>query len=114
MILNNFLQTQLLKKTLKQKKKFLYGHVTPFFAPGTALKNQTKLLSSLTAVVTLSGTPCPGHFIVPFGVEAPSGHLLPETCSPDGTDNRRQRQRQTERLPPEPSDILARFYSLQL
>ena len=39
-------------------------------------------------------------------------HLLPEACSPNGTDNRRQRQRQTERTPPEPSDILKRFYSL--
>ena len=39
-------------------------------------------------------------------------HLLPEACSPNGTDKRRQRQRQTERPPPEPSDILKRFYAL--
>ena len=39
-------------------------------------------------------------------------HLLPEACSPDGTDNRRQRQRQTDRPPPEPSDIPKRFYAL--
>ena len=39
-------------------------------------------------------------------------HLLPEACSPNGTDNRQQRQRQTERPPPEPSDILKRFYAL--
>ena len=39
-------------------------------------------------------------------------HLLPEACSPDGTDKRRQRQRQTERPPPELSDILKRFYAL--
>ena len=39
-------------------------------------------------------------------------HLLPEACSPNGTDNRQQRQRRTERPPPEPSDILKRFYAL--
>ena len=44
-------------------------------------------------------------------------HLLSEVCSPDlirldGTDNRRQRQRQTERPPPEPSNVLQRFLSL--
>ena len=39
-------------------------------------------------------------------------HLLPEACSPNGTDNRQQRKRQTERPPPEPSDILKRFYAL--
>ena len=39
-------------------------------------------------------------------------HLLPEACSPNGTDKRRQRQRQTERPPPEPSNILKRFCAL--
>ena len=39
-------------------------------------------------------------------------HLLPEACSPNGTDKRRQCQRQTERPPPEPSDILERFHTL--
>ena len=39
-------------------------------------------------------------------------HLLPEACSPNGTDNRRQCQRQTEHPPPEPSDILKRFHAL--
>ena len=39
-------------------------------------------------------------------------HLLPEACSPNGTDKRRQRQRQTERPPPEPSDIHKRFCAL--
>ena len=29
----------------------------------------------LIAGVTISGTPCPRHFIVPFGAEAPSGHV---------------------------------------
>ena len=39
-------------------------------------------------------------------------HLLPEACSPNVTDNRRQRQRQTERPPPNPSKILKRFHAL--
>ena len=39
-------------------------------------------------------------------------HLLPEACSPNGTDNRQQRQRRTKRPPPEPSDILKRFHAL--
>ena len=39
-------------------------------------------------------------------------HLLPEACSPNGTDNRQQRQRRTKRPPPEPSNILKRFYAL--
>ena len=39
-------------------------------------------------------------------------HLLPEACSPNGTDNRQQRQRRTECPPPEPSNILKRFYAL--
>ena len=29
----------------------------------------------LLAGVTISGTPCPRHFTVPFGAEAPSGHV---------------------------------------
>ena len=29
----------------------------------------------LIAGVTISGTPCPRHIIVPFGAEAPSGHV---------------------------------------
>ena len=39
-------------------------------------------------------------------------HFLPEACSPTGTDNRRQRQRRMKCPPPEPSDILKRFYAL--
>ena len=39
-------------------------------------------------------------------------HLHREACSPNGTDKRRQRQRQTERPLPEPSDILKRFCAL--
>ena len=39
-------------------------------------------------------------------------HLLPEACSPNGTDHRQQRQRRTKRPPPEPSNILKRLYAL--
>ena len=42
----------------------------------------------------------------------PEQSHLPKACSPNGTDNRRQRQRRTKRPPPEPSDILKRFYAL--
>ena len=38
-------------------------------------KNRAKLLLSLIAGVTISGTPCPRHITVPFGAEAPSGHV---------------------------------------
>ena len=46
-------------------------------------KKPAKLLSSylptavvLLAGVTISGTPCPRHFTVPFGAEAPSDHVV--------------------------------------
>ena len=84
------------------------------------LKNRAKLMLSSLPV---SGTPCPRHIIVPFGAEAPSGHAAQAWAIPPpswgllsqwqyGTDNRQQRQRRTERPPPEPSDILKRFYAL--
>ena len=135
------------------------------------LKKPSKTAVVLIAGVTISGTPCPRHITVPFGVEAPSGHvaqaklnmtylsslknraklllsswpvspsrvlrapgtspyhlvskhlrttwprleqshLLPEACSPNGNDNRQQRQRRTKRPPPEPSDVLKRFRAL--
>ena len=63
---------------------------------------------------TISGIPrTPLRHLVwnNFGPRGPwpeQFHLFP----PDGTDNRRQHQRQTERLPPEPSTILKRFYPL--
>ena len=50
----------------------------------SSLKNRAKLLLSslpsktavvLIAGVTISGTPCPRHIIIPFGAEAPSGHV---------------------------------------
>ena len=81
--------------------------------------------TSKTAVVLLSVSPsrvlrAPGtspYHLVPKHLRATwprpeQSHLLPEACSPDGTDKRRQRQRQTERPPPEPSNILKRFCAL--
>ena len=60
--------------------------------------------------VTISGTPCTLHITVPFSAEAPSGHVQShlhlEACFPDSTENRRQRQGQTECPPPEPSKPL--------
>ena len=41
----------------------------------SSLKNRAKTAVVLIAGVTISGTPCPRHFIVPFGAEAPSGHV---------------------------------------
>ena len=79
---------------------------------------------SKTAVVLIAGVTillrvlrAPGTSLVPKHLRATwprpeQSHLLPEACSPNGTDNRQQRQRQTERPPPEPSDILKRFYAL--
>ena len=37
-------------------------------------KKPSKTAVVLIAGVTISGTPCPRHIIVPFGAEAPSGH----------------------------------------
>ena len=68
---------------------------------------------SKTAVVLIAGVTIsdPKHLRATWPRPKQS-HLLPEACSPNGTDNRQQRQRQTERPPPEPSDILKRFYAL--
>ena len=91
--------------------------------------------TSKTAVVLLAGVYHLGYSVPPAlhrtegteahkntqGAEAPSGHVaqawaIPPPSwglrSPNGTDNRRLRQRQTERPPPEPSNILKRFCTL--
>ena len=83
-------------------------------------KNRAKLrLSSLpvspSRVLRASGT-SPYH-LAPKHLRATwprpeQSHLLPEACSPNGTDNKQQRQRRTKRPPPEPSDILKRFHAL--
>ena len=87
-----------------QKTKYLYGHVSPFCLRPAQRNDNFELIRitcqmaclgktehgifvkfkkpSKTAVVliapagvTISGTECPLHIIVPFGVEAPSGHV---------------------------------------
>ena len=94
-------------------------------------KKPSKTAVVLIAGVTISGTPslpvspsrvlrAPGtssYHLVPKHLRATwprpeQSHLLPEACSPNGTDNRQQRQRRTKRPPPEPSDILKRFHAL--
>ena len=83
-------------------------------------KQPAKLLSSSLPVSPSRVLRAPGtspYHLVPKHLRATwprpeQSHLLPEACSPNGTDNRRQRQRQTERPPPEPSDILKRFHFL--
>ena len=80
--------------------------------------NRAKLLSSSLLVSPSRSAPgTSSYHLVPKHLRATwprpeQSHLLPEACSPDGTNNRRQRQRQTERPPPEPSDILKRFHAL--
>ena len=84
----------------------------------SSLNKRAKLLSSYLPVSpsrVLPGAPgtSPYH-LVPKHLRATwprpeQSHLLPEACSPDGTDKRRQRQRRTKHPPPEPSNILKSF-----
>ena len=86
----------------------------------SSFKNRAKLLLSSLPVSPSRVLRAPGtssYHLVPKHLRATwprpeQSHLLPEACSPNGTDNRQQRQRQTERPPPEPSDILKRFYEI--
>ena len=86
----------------------------------SSLKNRAKLLLSSLPVSPSRVLRAPGtssYHLVPKHLRAtwPSpeqSHLLPEACSPNGTDNRQQRQRRTKRPPPEPSNILKRFHTL--
>ena len=83
-------------------------------------KKPAKLLSSYLPVSPSRVLRAPGtspYHLVPKHLRTTwsrpeQSHLLPEACSPNGTDKRRQRQRQTERPPPEPSDILKGFRAL--
>ena len=51
-----------------------HGIFVKFKKPSkTAVVLETAVV--LIAGVIISGTPCPRHFIVPFGAEAPSGHV---------------------------------------
>ena len=103
-------------------------------APSTSLYHyRAKLLLSSLPVSTEQNCCCPhcrchhlGYSVLPAhhctiwcrstfgprgpGLSNPTSFL--RACSPNGTDNRQQRQRQTERPPPEPSDILKRFHAL--
>ena len=80
----------------------------------SSLNKRAKLLSSYLPVSPSRVLRAPGtssYHLVPKHLRATwprpeQSHLLPEACSPDGTDKRRQRQRRTERPPPEPSNIL--------
>ena len=86
----------------------------------SSLNKRAKLLSSYLPVSPSRVLRAPGtspYHLVPKHLRATwprpeQSHLLPEACSPNGTDKRRQRQRQTERPPPEPSNILKRFCAL--
>ena len=86
----------------------------------SSLSKRAKLLSSYLPVSPSRVLRAPGtspYHLVPKHLRATwprseQSHLLPEACSPDGTDKRRQRQRRTERPPPEPSNILKRFCAL--
>ena len=91
------LQNNLCNRGLYKKSKFFWDPISPnFCARCVALwwitcqaachgktehgifvkfKKTSKTAVILIAGVTISGTPCPRHFIVPFGVEAPSGHV---------------------------------------
>ena len=81
-------------------------------------KKQQKLLSSYLPVSPSRVLRAPGtspYHLVPKHLRTTwsrpeQSHLLPEACSPYGTDKRRQRQRQTERPPPEPSGTLKKFH----
>ena len=99
--------------SLKNRAKLLSSYLP-------SLKNRAKLLSSYLPVSPSRVLRAPGtspYHLVPKHLRATwprpeQSHLLPEACSPNGTDKRRQRQRQTERPPPEPSNILKRFCAL--
>ena len=107
MILN--LSESLAKPLVMAKRE--HGIFVKFKKPAS-LKNQQNccryLPVSPSRVLRAPGT-SPYH-LVPKHLRTTwsrpeQSHLLPEACSPNGTDKRRQRQRQTERPPPEPSDI---------
>ena len=86
----------------------------------SSLKKPAKLLSSYLPVSPSRVLRAPGtspYHLVPKNLRTTwsrpeQSHLLPEACSPNLSDQRRQRQRQTERPPPESSDILKRFCAL--
>ena len=118
----------------KKIEIFIWSHISKFLRPAqrydhfkliritclSSLNKRAKLLSSYLPVSPSRVLRAPGtssYHLVPKHLRATwprpeQSHLLPEACSPDGTDKRRQRQRRTERPPPEPSNILKRFCAL--
>ena len=83
----------------------------------SSLNKRAKLLSSYLPSRVLRAPGTSSYHLVPKHLRATwprpeQSHLIPEACSPDGTDKRRQRQRRTERPPPEPSNIFERFCAL--
>ena len=83
-------------------------------------KKPAKLLSSFLPVSQSRVLRAPGtspYHLVPKRLRITwsrpdQSHLLCEAYSPNGIDKRRLRQRQAERPPPKPSDIIKRFCAL--
>ena len=112
--------------SLKNRAKLLSFYLP--VSPSRVLRAPTTLLTIIIIIYYIANLPvspsrvlrAPGtspYHLVPKHLRATwprpeQSHLLPEACSPDGTDKRRQRQRRTKRPPPEPSNILKRFYAL--
>ena len=106
--------------------KFFWGPVSPNFCARRSVMmilNLSESLAKPLVIIRLSPSRvlrAPGtssYHLVPKHLRATwprpeQSHLFPEACSPNGTDNRQQRQRRTKRPPPEPSDILKRFHAL--
>ena len=84
--------------SLKNRAKLLSSYL-----PLSSLKNRAKLLSSYLPVSPSRVLRAPGtspYHLMPKHLRTTwsrpeQSHLLPEACSPNGTDKRRQRQRQT-------------------
>ena len=114
-LLSSYLPVNLSLSSLNKRAKLLSSYL-----PLSSLNKRAKLLSSYLPVSPSRVLRAPGtssYHLVPKHLRATwprpeQSHLLPEACSPDGTDKRRQRQRRTERPPPEPSNILKRFCAL--
>ena len=90
------------------------------FVKFVKFKKPSKTAVVLIAGVTISGTSCPRHITVPFGAEAPSGHVAQAWAIPPPSwgllSQWHQQQTTTPETngasPPKPSDILKRFYAL--
>ena len=103
-------QQKLLSSYLPLKPAKLLSSYLPF-------KKPAKLLSSYLPVSPSRVLRAPGtspYHLVPKHLRTTwsgpeQSHLLSEACSPNGTDKRRQRQRQTERPPPDPATFLRDF-----